>query len=223
MIRVENVNKKYRMRGKDIFALRDVNFKVEEGEFVIIIGPSGSGKSTLLLTLGGLIHPTSGKIFIGDRSIYELPMKERAEIRKTRLGFLFQTFNLIPYLTALENVELPLYLSTETSAKQKEVGVQFLEKVGLGDRLDHKPSELSVGQQQRVAFARALVNNPAILLADEPTGSLDPSLSKEMLDWLNTLHKEGHTIVMVTHNHDSIKYATRSFNLIEGLLSESNR
>ena len=222
MIRVENLNKKYTLRGKDIFALRDMNFKVDDGEFIIIIGPSGSGKSTLLLTLGGLIHPTSGKVFIANKSIYELPVNERAEIRKIRLGFLFQTFNLIPYLTALENVQLPLYLSMETSVKQREIAVQFLEKVGLGDRLDHKPSELSVGQQQRVAFARALVNNPAILLADEPTGSLDPSLSKEMLDWLKILHEEGHTIVMVTHNHDSIKYATRSLNQIEGFLSESN-
>ena len=220
MIRVENLTKKYRLRGKDIFALRDVNLKIEDGEFVVIVGPSGSGKSTLLLTLGGLIHPTSGKIFIGNRSIYELPVKERAEVRKTDLGFLFQTFNLIPYLTALENVEISLYLSGKTSTEQRKLATLLLEKVGLGDRFDHKPSELSVGQQQRVAFARALANNPIILLADEPTGSLDPSLSKEMISWLETLHKEGLTIVMVTHDIDTVRYATRSLSLIEGSLSE---
>ncbi len=220
MIKVENLTKKYRLRGKDIIALRNVNFKVADGEFIIIVGPSGSGKSTLLLTLGGLIHPTSGRVFIGDRSIYELPGKERAEIRKTDLGFLFQTFNLIPYLTALENVQISLYLAGKASTEQRKIATQLLEKVELGDRLDHKPSELSVGQQQRVALSRALANNPVILLADEPTGSLDPSLSKEMIGWLETLHKEGHTIVMVTHDSAAGRYATRSLKLIEGSLSE---
>ncbi|MDD5528617.1 MAG: ABC transporter ATP-binding protein [bacterium] len=223
MIKIENLNKKYRLRGKDVFALRDVNFKVEDKEFVIIVGPSGSGKSTLLLTLGGLIHPTSGKVFIGNKSVYGLSIKERAEIRKTDLGFLFQTFSLIPYLTALENVQISLYVAGKKSVEQKKIATQLLEKVGLGDRLDHKPFELSVGQQQRVAMARALANSPSILLADEPTGSLDPSLSEDMLNWLGTLHKEGLTIVMVTHNHDTIKrYATRSLNLVEGILSERN-
>jgi len=220
MIKVENLTKKYILRGKDIFALKEVNLEVEEGEFIIIVGPSGSGKSTLLLTLGGLIHPTSGRIFIGDRSIYELPVKERAKIRKADLGFLFQTFNLIPYLTALENVQISLYLAGKASTEQRKIATQLLEKVGLEDRLDHKPSELSVGQQQRVALARALANDPPILLADEPTGSLDPSLSKEMISWLETLHKEGHTIVMVTHDNTAARYATRSLKLIEGSLSE---
>ena len=221
MIKAENISKKYRLKGKDIFALKEVDFAVEDGEFVVIVGPSGSGKSTLLLTLGGLIHPTSGKVFIRGRSIYELSVKERAEIRKTYLGFIFQTFNLIPYLTTLENVQVPLYLSGKTPAEQKKIATQLLEKVGLEDRLDHKPAELSVGQQQRVALARALANDPAILLADEPTGSLDSTLSEDLVSWFMTLQKEGHTIVMVTHDRDAVGYATRSFSLIEGSVSEN--
>jgi putative ABC transport system ATP-binding protein len=223
MIKVENLSKKYRLKGKDIFALREADFTIEDGEFVIIVGPSGSGKSTLLLTLGGLIHPTSGKVILNGRSIYELSVKERAELRKTSLGFIFQTFNLIPYLTSLENVQVPLYLAGKSPVEQKNIATQLLTKVGLGDRLEHKPAESSVGQQQRVALARALANNPAILLADEPTGSLDPALSEELLSWLVTLQKEGHTIVMVTHNRDAVRYATRSMTLIEGSVSETGQ
>ena len=221
MIKVENLSKKYKVKGKDIFALREVDFKVEDGEFVIIVGPSGSGKSTLLLTLGGLIHPTSGKVILNGKSIYDLSINDRAEIRKTYLGFIFQTFNLIPYLTSLENVQIPLYLAGKSPVEQKNIATQLLTKVGLADRLEHKPAESSVGQQQRVALARALANNPAILLADEPTGSLDPALSEELLRWLVTLQKEGHTIVMVTHNRDAVRYATRSLSLIEGSVSEN--
>jgi putative ABC transport system ATP-binding protein len=223
MIKVENLSKKYKVKGKDIFALREVDFTVEDGEFVIIVGPSGSGKSTLLLTLGGLIHPTYGKVLINDRSIYDLSVKERAEIRKVYLGFIFQTFNLIPYLTILENVQVPLYLAGKSPIEQKSIATSLLTKVGLGDRLEHKPAESSVGQQQRVALARALANNPAILLADEPTGSLDPALSEELLRWLVTLQKEGHTIVMVTHDRDAVRYATRSLSLIEGSVSENGQ
>ena len=223
MIKVENLSKKYKVKGKDIFALREVDFTIEDGEFVIIVGPSGSGKSTLLLTLGGLIHPTSGKVILNGRSIYELSVKERAELRKTSLGFIFQTFNLIPYLTSLENVQVPLYLAGKSPVEQKNIATHLLTKVGLGDRLEHKPAESSVGQQQRVALARALANNPAILLADEPTGSLDPALSEELLSWLVTLQKEGHTIVMVTHNRDAVRYATRSMTLIEGSVSETGQ
>jgi putative ABC transport system ATP-binding protein len=223
MIKVENLSKKYKVKGKDIFALREVDFTIEDGEFVIIVGPSGSGKSTLLLTLGGLIHPTSGKVFLDGKSIYALSVKERAEMRKTSLGFIFQTFNLIPYLTSLENVQVPLYLAGKSPVEQKNIATQLLTKVGLGDRLEHKPSESSVGQQQRVALARALANNPAVLLADEPTGSLDPALSEELLSWLVTLQKEGHTIVMVTHNRDAVRYATRSMTLINGSVSENGQ
>jgi putative ABC transport system ATP-binding protein len=223
MIKVENLSKKYKVKGKDIFALREVDFTIEDGEFVIIVGPSGSGKSTLLLTLGGLIHPTSGKVILNGRSIYELSVKERAEMRKTSLGFIFQTFNLIPYLTSLENVQVPLYLAGKSPVEQKNIATRLLTKVGLGDRLEHKPSESSVGQQQRVALARALANNPAVLLADEPTGSLDPALSEELLRWLVTLQKEGHTIVMVTHNRDAVRYATRSMTLIDGSISENGQ
>lgn len=218
MIKALNLSKKYTLKGRSILALNDVNLDVSNGEFVTIIGPSGSGKSTLLLALGGLIHPTSGKVFINGKSIYKLSVKERAEIRKTTLGFVFQTFNLIPYITALENVQIPLYLAGKSPVEQRQIALQLLDKVGLGDRLHHKPAELSVGQQQRVAFARTLANNPSIILADEPTGSLDPSLSQEMIGYLKSLHEEGHTVVMVTHDHTATKYATRSLSLIEGVL-----
>jgi len=223
MIQVQNINKTYKIRGKEVYALKSVNFNVEDGEFIIIVGPSGSGKSTLLLTLGGLIHPSTGKVILNGKSIYDLSVEKRADIRKKNIGFIFQTFNLIPYLTIQENVQIPLYLAGMSTTEQKSRAIGLLTKVGLADRLDHKPAESSVGQQQRVALARALANNPQVLLADEPTGSLDPALSEELLSWLVSLQKEGHTVIMVTHNHDALRYATRSLVLTEGSITENTR
>jgi len=218
MIRAEKITKRYQRRGGPVLALDDVSFGVAEGEFVSIVGPSGCGKSTLLLTLGCLIRPSEGKVWLNDRSVYDLTHEEAARLRLSTIGFVFQTFNLVPYLTALENVQMPLYLSGLPSVKQRERAKELLKKVGLGDRLSHKPSELSVGQQQRVALARTLANEPRLILADEPTGNLDPALAEEMLDHLQELHQEGVTVVMVTHDPRMAERAQRRVLLAEGRL-----
>lgn len=221
MFRVENVSKRYRLRGKEVAALADVNLSIAAGEFVAMVGPSGSGKSTLLLALGGLIHPDQGEVYLDGQALYRLGQAGRARIRQERIGFLFQTFHLVPYLTALENVQMPLYVSGVPPERQAEVAAQLLEQVGLGERLDHKPSELSVGQQQRVALARTLANSPRVILADEPTGSLDPETAEEMVGHLGRLHQDGITIVMVTHDPAVAAQAQRRVVLREGRISEA--
>jgi len=222
MIEIKNLTKVYNQREKEVTALQEVNLLISRGEFICVIGPSGSGKSTFLLTLGGLITPTTGKIYIEGNSIYDLTVSERAKIRQVTLGFIFQTFNLIPYLTALENVQVPLCIAKNSYKEQTKIATELLEKFGLGDRLNHKPAELSVGEQQRVALARALANKPSILLADEPTGNLDPICTREVFDYFRRLHQEGMTVVVVTHNYDAAKYANRQLEIIEGRLSEKN-
>lgn len=222
MIEIKNLTKVYNQREKEVTALQEVNLLISRGEFVCVIGPSGSGKSTFLLTLGGLIRPTTGKIYIEGNSIYDLTVSERAKIRQSTLGFIFQTFNLIPYLTALENVQVPLCIAKNSSKEQIKIATELLEKFGLGDRFNHKPAELSVGEQQRVALARALANKPSILLADEPTGNLDPTCTEEVFDYFRRLHQEGITVVVVTHNYGAAKYANRQLEIIEGHLSEKN-
>jgi putative ABC transport system ATP-binding protein len=221
MIRAENVSKIYHLRGREVAALADVNLSVEAGEFVAVVGASGSGKSTLLLVLGGLIRPDAGEVFLEGQPLYELSQAQRAVLRQQSVGFLFQTFHLIPYLTALENVQVPLYVAGKTRAEQAEIATRLLEQVGLGDRLDHKPAELSVGQQQRVALARTLANAPGLILADEPTGSLDPERAEEMVAHLERLHQEGITIVMVTHDPAVAARASRQVRLDEGRIVES--
>ena len=216
MIQAERITKRYRRRDGEVLALDGVSLEVAEGEFVSIMGPSGCGKSTLLLTLGCLIRPTEGKVWLDGRSVYDLSHQEAAALRLKTIGFVFQTFNLVPYLTALENVQLPLYLSGLSPAQQRARAEHLLGKVGLGDRLSHKPSELSVGQQQRVALARTLANEPRLILADEPTGNLDPALAEEMLDHLQELHQEGVTVVMVTHDPRMAARAQRQLRLLEG-------
>jgi putative ABC transport system ATP-binding protein len=219
MIRIENLSKFYNSKGNSVGALREVSLSIETGEFVSIVGPSGSGKTTLLLCMGGLIHPSSGKISIGGASIYDLNVKKRAIFRLTNLGFVFQTFNLIPYLTALENVQIPLSLAGNTNGNQTERATELLEKLGLGDRINHKPRELSIGQQQRVAIARALANNPKIILADEPTGNLDPDMTTETISYLKLLNQTGITVVLVTHNPGAAQYAKRTLRLMDGRLT----
>jgi len=216
MIRTENVSKIYRLRDREVVALADVNLSVEAGEFVAVVGASGSGKSTLLLVLGGLIRPDGGEVFLEGQPLYELSQAQRAKIRQQNVGFLFQTFHLIPYLTALENVQVPLYVAGKSRAEQAEIATRLLEQVGLGDRLDHKPAELSVGQQQRVALARTLANAPRLILADEPTGSLDPERAEEMVAHLERLAREGITIVMVTHDPSVAARAGRQVRLENG-------
>jgi putative ABC transport system ATP-binding protein len=220
MIRIENLSKTYNSKGNTVLALSEVSSSIEKGEFVSIVGPSGSGKTTLLLCMGGLIHPSSGRVTIEGTSIYDLHFKKRATFRLRNLGFVFQTFNLIPYLTALENVQIPLSLAGTSNGTQSERAAELLEKLGLADRLDHKPRELSVGEQQRVAIARALANNPKIILADEPTGNLDPDMTRETISYLRLLSEAGITVVMVTHNPGAAEYAQRTLRLVDGTLME---
>lgn len=200
MLNMKNVTKLYRLGKQTVTALGDASLEIPRGDFVSIVGPSGSGKSTLLLLLGGMTAPTSGQVFLDGASLYDLPVSERTALRRRKIGFVFQAFHLVPYLTALENVEVPLYLAGVKKPEQRELATALLERVGLADRLGHKPGELSVGQQQRVALARTLANGPDVILADEPTGNLDPERREQIISFLESLHAEGKTIVLVTHD-----------------------
>ncbi|MBS7611590.1 ABC transporter ATP-binding protein [Candidatus Bathyarchaeota archaeon] len=217
MILLKEVTKVYEIGDNRVFALNDVNLEVETGGFLAIVGPSGSGKSTLLYTIGGLLTPTKGDVVINGVSIYRLTSKERAKFRRENVGFIFQTFELIPYLTALENVMLPLFLAGVSSDEQQRRARDVLDKVGLAKKAFHKAIELSVGEQQRVAVARGIVNNPAILLADEPTGSLDQKTGSEIMQILRELHEiDRLTIIIVTHNLRLAKLTDRIVEIIDG-------
>ena len=184
-----------------------------------VVGPSGSGKSTLLLMLGGMLSPSSGKVLFETQSLYDLSPDERARLRRRNIGFVFQQFNLVPYLTAQENVQVPLYIAGTTSQEQETRAAALLERVGLGDRRHHKPSELSVGQQQRVALARMLANDPKVILADEPTGNLDPETGQQVIDFLGELNAEGRMIVMVTHDPRAAERCKRTLRIQEGQIT----
>ena len=216
MLETRSLSKAYSRRHRETVGIRDVDLQVQRGEFVALVGPSGSGKTTLLLSLGGLIRPSSGTVYLDGVSVYDLSPSRRVELRRSLLGFLFQTFNLVPYLTALENVMIPLMIAGKDRGQQRAVAESILARLGLGDRLDHKPSELSVGQQQRVALARTLANNPSIILADEPTGNLDPETAQSVLGMLQDLNQEGMTVVMVTHDPRMAALAGRVIRLVEG-------
>jgi len=221
MLKMEQVCKSYRHRGQIVKALDGATVEIDKGDFISVVGPSGSGKSTLLLMLGGMLSPTSGRVMLGETSMYDLTSDGRARLRKENIGFVFQTFNLVPYLTALENVQIPLYLAGADDATQQQRASALLERVGLGDRMDHKPSELSVGQQQRVALARMLANDPAVILADEPTGNLDPETADQVIGYFEEFNEEDRTIVMVTHDPKAAERAKRTLRLREGkILSE---
>ncbi len=215
MIKVENITKTY----GNIEALKDVSLEVESGEFISIVGPSGSGKTTLLNVVAGLLTPTEGEVIVDDVSLYKLNLKQRIAFRRKNFGFIFQTFNLLSYLTAIENVEIPLYLAGAKSADQKPVATELLDRVGLKERLSHLPSELSIGEQQRVAIARALANNASVLLADEPTGNLDTRTGEEFMRDIKRLNAEGVTILLVTHNLEMAKFANRQLRIIDGRLA----
>jgi putative ABC transport system ATP-binding protein len=220
---MENVTKRYKHRRNEVYALHDANVTIGTGEFVSIVGPSGSGKSTLLLMLGGMLSPTSGKVKLNGTSLYDLSPNERAYMRKTNVGFVFQSFNLVPYLTALENVKVPLFLSGVAEDVQEQRATELLGRVGLADRLDHKPAELSIGQQQRVALARMLANDPQLILADEPTGNLDPETSSMILEFFEQFVSEGRTIVMVTHDPRAAERARRKLRIDGGRVVEDNQ
>jgi putative ABC transport system ATP-binding protein len=223
MFRLECASKCYSHRQREVIALRPTSFEISTGEFVAVVGPSGSGKTTLLSMLGGMLAPTSGRVSLEDCSLYDVSAAKRAEVRRQKIGFVFQTFNLIPYLSALENVQIPLMLAGPMTPERGQRAFELLERVGLDGRADHKPSELSVGQQQRVALARTLVNDPAIVLADEPTGNLDPETRRHVLDFLDELCCEGRTVVMVTHDPDAAKRAKRTIKLADGGVVEDSR
>jgi putative ABC transport system ATP-binding protein len=223
MLRMEKVSKKYRHRGSLVTALDGADLRIQKGDFVAVVGPSGSGKSTLLLMLGGMLSPSSGRVLLEEQSIYDLKSDQRARLRKKKIGFVFQTFNLITYLSALENVQIPLYLAGLDNQIQEQRATSLLERVGLGDRLHHKPCELSVGQQQRVALARMLANDPAVILADEPTGNLDPETTQHVIKFFEDVNQEGRTIVMVTHDPRAAERAKNTLRLSNGAISSNNQ
>lgn len=216
VINLENVYKIYEMGDTAVHALDDVSLKIDEGEFVAIVGPSGSGKSTLMNILGCLDTPTSGKYEFEGRDVSRLNDNELAAIRNRRIGFVFQNFNLLPKLTALENVELPLMYAGKSTAFRRNRAKEMLEAVGLGGRLHHKPKELSGGQQQRVAIARALSADPPIILGDEPTGNLDTKSGKEIMEILKALNKNGKTIILITHDLNIARQAQRNVHIQDG-------
>ncbi len=223
MIRTQDLWKTYVMGDEEIHALRGVSFEIRRGEYVAIIGPSGSGKSTLMNMIGCLDTPTKGEYWLNGKMVSQMDDDELAYIRNKEIGFVFQTFNLLPRATALHNVELPLIYNGTPSAKRLEMAQKALESVELGHRMSHKPNELSGGQRQRVAIARALVNNPSIILADEPTGNLDSKTSEEIMQVLERLHERGNTIILVTHEPDIAAHAHRVLTILDGQISRDER
>jgi putative ABC transport system ATP-binding protein len=222
LIEITNLTKVYGVGNVAVHALRGINSTVERGEFVAVMGPSGSGKSTLMNILGCLDRPTSGTYVLDGEDVSHLSKNELASVRNRKIGFVFQSYNLLPRLTAAKNVMLPLLYNGHNHLSDKECyerAVAVLEAVGLGDRVHHRPNELSGGQQQRVAIARALINEPSIILADEPTGNLDTQSSEEVLDLLHQLHDQGATIVMVTHEPGLADHAERIIHLLDGQIA----
>lgn len=216
LLEMNNICKIYHMGDSDLRVLNNVCFKVKKGEFVSIIGPSGSGKSTLMNMIGCLDVPSSGEYLLEGRDVSQLSQDEQATIRNEKIGFIFQGFNLLPKLTALENVELPLLYRNTPAGERRRLAMESLEKVGLAERADHKPAELSGGQQQRVAIARALAGQPPILLADEPIGNLDSRSGREVTDLIHQLHGQGHTIILITHNNEQADEAQRKIRIQDG-------
>ena len=223
LIRVRDLAKTYYLGDHAVHALRGVSLEVERGDFVAVMGPSGSGKSTFMNLLGCLDHPTEGQYYLDGQDVARLSRDALAAVRNRRIGFVFQTFNLLPRMTAIDNVELPLLYTGTPAAERRERAVACLRQVGLGGREAHRPSQLSGGQQQRVAIARARGNSPSLLLADEPTGTLDTRTSVEILAILQSLNREGITVVMVTHEADIARYARRILGFRDGRLRSDQR
>jgi len=221
MFAINNLSKVYTSQHGTVHALDDITLTVQRGSFVAVTGGSGSGKTTLLLTLGGLIRPTTGSVSFSGTPMYAMSQPELAEYRNRKIGFVLQTFNLIPYLSAIENVMLPMIFNRERNGTSQVFAEELLDKVGLKDRKEHLPRELSVGQQQRVAIARALANSPDVILADEPTGNLDPTLSLEVLRILKRLNEdEGRTVIMVTHSPEAACFGTKQLHLKDGKIAD---
>lgn len=220
---IHNLHKQYVLGGETVHALRDVSFDVPRGDYISIMGPSGSGKSTLLNLLGCLDTPTSGNFFLGDLDVAAIDDDHRAEVRSTLIGFVFQSFYLLPALTVVENIEVPLLYSGRLDREARQRAIHLAEQVGLGSRLGHRPTQLSGGQQQRVAIARSLVNNPRFLLADEPTGNLDSQTTAEILELLGNLNDEGRTILLVTHEPEVAEHTKRKIVLRDGRVQIDER
>ena len=221
VIELQNIKRNFQVGDETVHALRGVSFTIREGEFVTIMGTSGSGKSTLLNTLGCLDTPTSGEYLLDGISVRTMSKPQRAVLRNRKIGFVFQSYNLLPKTTAVENVELPLmYNSSVSASERRRRAIEALQAVGLGDRLEHKSNQMSGGQMQRVAIARALVNNPAVILADEATGNLDTRTSFEVLVLFQKLHAEGRTIIFVTHNPEIAQYSSRNIVLRDGQIKD---
>lgn len=222
MIKMKDISKIYTVGDEKVYALDKASLTIEQGEFVAIIGPSGSGKSTMMNIIGCLDTADSGEYWLEGQSIDDYTEDELAEIRSRKIGFVFQSFNLLNKMSALENVELPLIYQNKRRKEYKNRALETLDKMGLADRVEHKPTELSGGQQQRVAIARALVTNPSIILADEPTGNLDFKTGEEIMRLLKELHEDGHTIVLITHDQDIASTADRRIHILDGKVSEED-
>lgn len=222
IIELKDIKKEYKIGTEEIHALSGVTLNIFKNEYVALMGPSGSGKSTLMNMLGCLDSPTSGEYILNTLAVAQMSDNELAEVRNKQIGFVFQTFNLLPRSTTLENVMLPLVYAGIEKTKREEMAKKVLEQVGLGNRMTHRPNELSGGQRQRVAIARALVNNPAIILADEPTGNLDSKTSVEIMGLLEDIHKNGNTIILVTHEEDIASHAHRIVRLKDGKVESDN-
>ena len=220
LIRIEHLTKIYNGGKEKVHAVNAISLEVDQGEFAAVIGPSGSGKSTLLSILGGLNHPTEGKVIVDEIDVYTLRTEQLADFRREYIGFVFQSFQLIPYLTVLENVMLPLSVTSYSDAEQTEMALRMLDQVALTDKARRLTDELSGGEQERVAIARALVNEPPIILADEPTGNLDSMTAEGVMQLLQGLKGAGKTIVMVTHNPENVKFADRCIKLRDGAVVE---
>lgn len=218
IIHLDKINKSYYLGKQELKVLTNISLDIFKNEYVALMGPSGSGKSTLMNILGCLDSPTSGKYILNGKDVSKIPDNDLAEVRNKEIGFVFQQFNLLPRLTAAENVALPLVYNGTSKKKRMNQSLEMLDRVGLADRSHHKPNELSGGQGQRVAIARALVNNPSIILADEPTGNLDSKTSAEIMEIFGKIHREGNTVILITHEEDIAKYAHRIIRLKDGII-----
>lgn len=223
MIKLKKIVKSYPVAGEDLVVLNNINLTIRKGEFVAIMGPSGSGKSTLMNIIGCLDKPTEGEFYLNGKLVSEYDENELAKVRNQSVGFVFQQFQLLPRLTALENVELPMIYAGIDKKERVERAKEALEKVGLSDRIHHLPNELSGGQKQRVAIARSIVNNPDIILADEPTGALDSKTGKQIMEMFELLHAEGTTIILVTHEAEIARYANRTIFVRDGMITTAEQ
>ncbi len=216
LIEIHDLKKTYQSGNTSVDAIKQMDFFIDDEEFITIMGQSGSGKSTLLSIMGALNHPTKGKVFVDSLDLYDLSAEQRADFRSEYIGFIFQSFQLIPYLTVLENVKLPMAVTGQKNKIKNQMAMDVIDRVGLTEKVNRLPDQLSGGEQERVAIARAIVNKPPIILADEPTGNLDTNTANEIMSLLQSLNNDGHTVIVVTHNLDMASYATRSIKVRDG-------